>query len=84
MSTKITRNPTNRNLCSFYTLFLHAGDDIDATDSDSDEDNDGDDPEEADDEKTSFDEDRFCRQVLKIQEKAFAKWPYCFIAKGNY
>lgn len=37
------------------------------------EDNDGDDPEEADDEETSFDEDRFCRQILKIWEKAFAR-----------
>ena len=35
---------------------------------------DDDDPEEADDEETSFDEDRFCRQVLKIQEKAFARF----------
>ena len=47
---------------------------IDAADSDEDEDNDGDDPEEADDEATSSDEDRFCRQVLKIQEKAFARF----------
>ena len=77
MSTIITRNPINRIYVLVTRCFRYLagdGDDINAADSDEDEDNDDDDPQEAEDEETSFDEDRFCRQVLKVQEKAFARF----------
>ena len=57
------------------------GDDMDAVEPDEEEDNDDhDDPEEADDEESSFDKNHFFKQVLKLQQKAVARFsalPHC-------
>ena len=51
------------------------GDDMDAVEPDEEEDNDDhDDPEEANDEESSFDKNHFFKQVLKLQQKAVARF----------
>ena len=58
------------------------GDDMDAVEPEEEEDND-DDPEEADDEESSFDKNHFCKQVLKIQQKAVSRFSDYPIIKEN-
>ena len=55
---------------------------MDAVEPEEEEDND-DDPEEADDEESSFDKNHFCKQVLKIQQKAVSRFSDYPIIKEN-